>query len=80
MDTFSLAQWLIILSAWLSAMVTVGVAVEYIVPWVRRQIVDWQDCRRVLRASGLPRPLFQVRQRPPVFFQGIAHLLNPPKE
>ena len=48
--------WTLIVAAWLLAMVLLGILVEIVAPWAKRQIADWRDCRRVLKASGLPRP------------------------
>ena len=44
-------------------------------PWVRLQIDDWLDTRRVLRRSKLLGP--NPRQQPPAFFQGLMRWLNP---
>jgi len=43
--------------------------------WARHQIADWQDTRRVLRASGLPR--WNPRQ---AWSMSIKTSTYPPKE
>lgn len=77
---YSLAWISVICGGTIFALITLSWLAFTAWSWVRHQIADWSDTRRVLRASRLLKPPYNVRQEPPRFFQGFKHLLNPSRE